>query len=454
MEDLDLLAGYISYTHCDKSALHTGISPLSIVTAMVDEIKIHHDLIDPTVDIIMTGHVMWTGKSSLEIGMWLKQEDKSVLDAEFVMVARDPESKKAAVIHPLETTNEEEMKLFEAGNQHKQQRLAEANESLFQNPPTLEERQIVHEIFLKTLDPRSKSFRSRVLPEGSVWMESTRLKNAVVCFPEKRNIHNKVFGGYLMRKAFELAWANACVFSGNRPYVVAVDDILFHCPVPIGSLLLMSSQVSYSDGKKFIARVHAEVMDTLQGTSTTSNVFHFTFTCGDHPVPTVVPMTYGGRVWKGIWRWYDERMVRSCNLDEIQKEGVTMDQLACIARCNQLNADVVYVDEHTSIDDFRRVVEDTCKGNSSAVICSFGKSYLGALGVGQFATIAGYHAERGLVLALEPARYKHRIFWTPLECLWGAMVATDKATDPTIDLQRGYMVLSQAKPLKNRKNIE
>nr|XP_026695819.1 acyl-coenzyme A thioesterase 9, mitochondrial isoform X1 [Ciona intestinalis] len=293
LENLDTFAVLISYQHNSPLLTNTGISPLSIVTAMVDEIKIHHDLIDPTVDIIMTGHVMWTGKSSLEIGMWLKQEDKSVLDAEFVMVARDPESKKAAVIHPLETTNEEERKLFEAGNQHKQKRLAEANTSLFQNPPTLEERQIVHEIFLKTLDPRSKSFRSRVLPEGSVWMESTRLKNAVVCFPEKRNIHNKVFGGYLMRKAFELAWANACVFSGNRPYVVAVDDILFHCPVPIGSLLLMSSQVSYSDGKKFIARVHAEVMDTLQGTSTTSNVFHFTFTCGDHPVPAVVPMTYG-----------------------------------------------------------------------------------------------------------------------------------------------------------------
>uniref|UniRef100_H2XY36 glutathione gamma-glutamylcysteinyltransferase n=2 Tax=Ciona intestinalis TaxID=7719 RepID=H2XY36_CIOIN len=125
-------------------------------------------------------------------------------------------------------------------------------------------------------------------------------------------------------------------------------------------------------------------------------------------------------------------MVRSCNIDEIEKEGITMDQLAGIARCNQLNADVVYVNDHASIDDFREVVKQSCKGSSMAVICSFGKSYLGELGVGQFATIAGYHAERGLVLALEPARYKHRIFWTPLECLWRAMVATDKVTNPTI----------------------
>uniref|UniRef100_H2YQG0 HotDog ACOT-type domain-containing protein n=1 Tax=Ciona savignyi TaxID=51511 RepID=H2YQG0_CIOSA len=290
MEDLDLLAGYISYSHCDQSVLQTGISPLSIVTAMVDEIKIHHDHIDPTVDIIMAGHVTWTGRSSLEISMWLEQNGEKVVDAEFVMVARDSET---AVIHPLEVTTEEESKLFELGNQHKKQRLMEAQESLFENPPTIDERQLVHQIFLKTLNPRSKSFRSRILPEGSLWMDSTRLKNAVVCFPEKRNIHNKVFGGYLMRKAFELAWANACVFSSNRPNVVAVDDIFFHCPVPIGSLLLMSSQISYSDGNRFVARVHAEVMDTLQGISTTSNVFHFTFTCGDSQVPTVVPKTYG-----------------------------------------------------------------------------------------------------------------------------------------------------------------
>ena len=58
----------------------------------------------------------------------------------------------------------------------------------------------------------NKSFNNRSLPEDSVWLESTALKNAIVCFPEKRNIHNKIFGGYVMRKAYELAWANATIF--------------------------------------------------------------------------------------------------------------------------------------------------------------------------------------------------------------------------------------------------
>nr|CAB3219767.1 acyl-coenzyme A thioesterase 9, mitochondrial-like [Phallusia mammillata] len=293
LEDLDLLAGSIAYLHCDPQTLSTGESPLSIVTAMVDEIKIHKDNVTDNADIHMRGHVTWAGKSSLEICMWLQQNDKPILDAQFVMVARDPESKRAAVVYPLETENSEEEHFISEGEKHKTQRLLEAKESLLQKPPTNEEQQHIHKLFVNTLDPSSKSFRSRVLPPDSVWMESTKLKNAIICFPEQRNIHNKVFGGFLMRKAFELAWANACVFSNSRPSVAFMDDIFFHCPVPIGSLLLMSSQISFTEGKYFMARVNAEVMNTLTGESRTSNVFYFTFTCTKPKLPAVSPKTYG-----------------------------------------------------------------------------------------------------------------------------------------------------------------
>lgn len=79
---------------------------MSIVTAMVDEIKIHLDNVDPTADIHMRGHVTWAGKSSLEICMWLQQNDKPILDAQFVMVARDPESKRCGewIIYKNELT--------------------------------------------------------------------------------------------------------------------------------------------------------------------------------------------------------------------------------------------------------------------------------------------------------------------------------------------------------------
>ena len=64
---------------------------------MVDEVKIHLQKIDVTQDIIMKGHVTWSGRSSLEIGMWLSQNEEPVMDAQFVMVARDAATMKYVI---------------------------------------------------------------------------------------------------------------------------------------------------------------------------------------------------------------------------------------------------------------------------------------------------------------------------------------------------------------------
>ena len=47
-------------------------------------------------------------------------------------------------------------------------------------------------------------------------MDESMLKTVRVCFPEQKNLYNKIFGGFLMRQAYELAWANACVYSKTR----------------------------------------------------------------------------------------------------------------------------------------------------------------------------------------------------------------------------------------------
>ena len=38
------------------------------------------------------------------------------------------------------------------------------------------------------------------------------MKNIQICRPENRNLYNKVFGGFIMRQALELAWANTYMF--------------------------------------------------------------------------------------------------------------------------------------------------------------------------------------------------------------------------------------------------
>ena len=39
-------------------------------------------------------------------------------------------------------------------------------------------------------------------------MSDSRLEKTQLMFPQVRNLHNKVFGGYLMRLAYEVSWGD------------------------------------------------------------------------------------------------------------------------------------------------------------------------------------------------------------------------------------------------------
>ncbi|XP_043853579.1 acyl-coenzyme A thioesterase 9, mitochondrial isoform X1 [Dromiciops gliroides] len=294
LEDLDSLGVLICYTHTKIDS--TKISPFSIVTALVDKIDLCQNVISPERDIKFTGHVSWVGKTSMEVKMHMSQLQDTVyhpvLDATFVMVARDPENKGPAFINPLVPEGPEEEELFKQGELNKRKRVASRTASLLKMAPTAEERNAIHDLFLNTLDPRTISFQSRVLPPNSVWMEDTKLKSLHVCHPEKRNIYNRIFGGFLMRKAFELGWATACNFGASRPFPFTVDDIMFQRPVEIGSLLYFSSQVCFTEKNYIQVRVHSVVSFPGSKEYKTTNVFHFTFFV-EKEVPSVVPKTYG-----------------------------------------------------------------------------------------------------------------------------------------------------------------
>uniref|UniRef100_A0A8C1GIV3 Acyl-CoA thioesterase 9, tandem duplicate 1 n=1 Tax=Cyprinus carpio TaxID=7962 RepID=A0A8C1GIV3_CYPCA len=280
----------ICYSHTWNEELQR--SPLSIVTALVDQIDMRQNIIFPDCDIKFTGHVTWVGKTSIEATMHMSQYQDGaytdVLDATFVMVARDPENKRYHI--------------------NKTRRVELSTASLLKVAPTAEERTLVHSLFLNTLDTRTVSFRSRVLPPNSMWMEDAKMKGLEICHPQERNIFNRIFGGFLMRKAYELGWANACAFAGGRPTLVAVDDIVFRKPVEIGSLLLLSSQVCYTEGIHIQVRVHTEVLDPLTRQHNTTNVFHFTFRV-EKDIPAIVPQSYGeSMLYLDGKRHFDETM--------------------------------------------------------------------------------------------------------------------------------------------------
>ncbi|KAF9432525.1 hypothetical protein BGZ76_010667 [Entomortierella beljakovae] len=298
MEDLDALAGAISYKHCDDGNIKS--KPIIIVTAAVDRI----DIMQPfgITDLRLSGHVTHVGYSSMEVYMKMEaipenpeEPGTTILTARFTMVARDALTSKAAQVNPLELTNDSERKLFQISENRKAMKRLAAESDLTKRPPSEEERFLIHDMYLqysKYEDPKA------VKPENLEWMSETKMSSIHIMQPQDRNIHDKIFGGYLMRLAYELAFCNTALFIKCRPKFLALDEISFRAPVNIGSFLALDSQIVYSEGgdhHSLQVMVKADVLDIAKNTRKTTNTFWFTFTDPqtDKLTPKVMPRTYG-----------------------------------------------------------------------------------------------------------------------------------------------------------------
>ncbi|KAL5004407.1 hypothetical protein ScPMuIL_017863 [Solemya velum] len=297
LEDMDTFAGVVCFKYLVPHISQMDPRrPVMMATALVDKISLEKTPIAHDKDIKMLGYVSWCGSSSMEITINLEQEKNEswnkLLEARLLFVSRNVLTGGPAFVNPLQAEGLEEEKIMLMGEARKKERISEGQETLLKTPPNEQERQLIHNTFLQTMDPKSYTFRVRVKPDNSEWMENARLKNLIVCFPEQKNINNKIFGGFLMRKAFELAWVNATLFSKTRPTVCVVDDIVFRRPVEIGSLLFLSSQIVYTEGSKMQVFVHAEVVNPKDGSHKTTNDFHFTFDTELADLKNVIPKTY------------------------------------------------------------------------------------------------------------------------------------------------------------------
>lgn len=65
----------------------------------------------------------------------------------------------------------------------------------------------------------------------SILIKDTHLDNSFICQPQQRNIYGRIFGGFLMRRAFELAFSTTYAFAGAAPHFNEVDHVDFVKPV-------------------------------------------------------------------------------------------------------------------------------------------------------------------------------------------------------------------------------
>lgn len=273
MEDLDAMAGNIAFFHVhDPEKL--------IVTASVDRIRLRNA---PSVekDQHLSGQVTWTGTSSMEIRMLCHQgeSNREWLEAFVTFVTLDPHTHKPVPIPPLIPQTAEERAHFEAGSAR----------AVLRRKRRQQERAKWNDVEVATLSQSlmqkaASLIRMPALADPhSILMPQTVLQNAMIAQPQVRNLHNRIFGGYLMRVAFQLAFANAYLFGGARPEFMEVDHISFTKPVDVGDLLVFNSRILYTErianGESSLVHLQVEawVTEPEKVTSSIANQFYFTY---------------------------------------------------------------------------------------------------------------------------------------------------------------------------------
>ncbi|KAI4141877.1 MAG: hypothetical protein L6R39_005152, partial [Caloplaca ligustica] len=124
-------------------------------------------------------------------------------------------------------------------------------------------------------------------------MSTTTLHSSQIMQPQYRNRHNfMIFGGYLLKTTFELAFCCCAAVSHARPTFLSLDPSTFENPVPVGSVLYLKATVAYTepvppvagetDGKattttRVQIRVDSKVRDIEHGSTRPTGQFNYTF---------------------------------------------------------------------------------------------------------------------------------------------------------------------------------
>ncbi|KAJ8612117.1 hypothetical protein CTAYLR_002479 [Chrysophaeum taylorii] len=297
-EDMDAIAGSVAWRHVDDANPETD--PPILVTASCEKIELR-DQLSLDADYSLVGQVVWTGSSSLEIVVELVKKNAVVaLSGVFTYVARHRDGSGAAKVYQIVPQTEDEIERRDAA-EVKQAALKAARAAAKGKPrdalsPTQAMR--VEELLADAAVLRDFPGQA---DDGLVLMSRTTLRNAIMCHPQERNTAGRIFGGVLMRRALEIAFATAYRFGGAEPRLVELERVEFIRPVDVGALLALNSFVTLSEQPRDVSlhpplvhvHVQARTWRPQRRESMLANTFSFVFALPGAPRPlkTVVPTT-------------------------------------------------------------------------------------------------------------------------------------------------------------------
>jgi acyl-CoA hydrolase len=282
LEVLDKLAedtalDYVRATHPDAR----------VVTAAIDNILVRHAP-DPTRDLAFHARINHVGRSSMEVGIRVEQPgspDLHVASCYFTMVARSTTEERSLPLPPLEPGDDlEARRAAKALRRRDAQRAEQAAEH---EPPSREEFDLVARLH----DAQERPGFDGKLASDHVIESWERM------YPEQENVPRKIFGGYLVRRAYELCSVSAQRLVPDRPLIAAVNRISFFHPVRLGDTLHFIARAVYTGQSSVSVEASIERLSRDRTAHALSNSCLFTFLNVDaelapRPVPTIHPTTF------------------------------------------------------------------------------------------------------------------------------------------------------------------
>ena len=267
-----------------------------VVTAAIDSIRVRRPA-DVNQDLCFLARINYAGRSSMEVGIRVEQGDRHIASCYFTMVARGLQ------LPPLTIDDEVEQRRHERAIERRKRWRATEESAL--EPPTREE----YEMLLRLHQEQ----------EGSEF-EGLRVRDLIATswetvYPEQENVPHKIFGGYLIHRAFQLAAIHAEEIVDGRAVVAAVNRINFKQPVRIGDKLRFVSRIVYTGRTSIAVDTKIERISRDKSVRDVTNDCIFTFVhvdagLGPLPVPRVFPASYDE----------DARYLAACRRNRIDAE--------------------------------------------------------------------------------------------------------------------------------------
>ena len=262
-----------------------------VVTAAVDQIQVLAPA-DIGRDMVFKARINFVGRTSMEVGIRAEhpvgpngEPGRHIASCYFTMVARSADETHSLPMPPFEPEDEHATlrwaKALERREAHRRA-LTEAQE-----PPSREEFLLLQSLHAAQEAPGFAGLLARDLT-ASGWERM---------YPEQENVPRKIFGGYIIRKAYEQSAICAELVTPHRPVIVSVNRINFNQPVRMGDKLHFRSRVVYSGGTSLCVETDILRIGRDHGQAALSNTCVFTFVNVDEelqprPVPQIHPATY------------------------------------------------------------------------------------------------------------------------------------------------------------------